>query len=202
MNGLTAEQMGSASLRSGRPKKFLFLPTWLRNCLKSVGRRLTYRCNRFRFVRRGRFVYVGSGLRLSCNRQHKVVIGDNSNVEEYNIWEARTGDIIMGQDCWLGLHNLLMGPVRMGDGVRTGPFVSVLGPKHARLNGQEQLAGSTTIGHNVWISTGAIVHFGVTIGDGAVVGPGAVVTKDVAVGAYVAGNPARDITRMSGLPPP
>ncbi|MNJ02713.1 Virginiamycin A acetyltransferase [compost metagenome] len=39
---------------------------------------------------------------------------------------------------------------------------------------------------------------GVTIGDGAVVAAGAVVHKDVAPGAFVGGNPLRDLSRPSG----
>ncbi len=59
--------------------------------------------------------------------------------------------------------------------------------------------GTTIIGNNVWLSTGCIIHFGVKIGDNAVVGPGSVVTKDVPENAYVAGNPARNITELSNL---
>jgi tetrahydrodipicolinate N-acetyltransferase len=50
-----------------------------------------------------------------------------------------------------------------------------------------------TIGHHVWIGTGATVLPGVTIGDGAVVAAGSVVTSEVPSGALVAGNPARII---------
>ena len=51
---------------------------------------------------------------------------------------------------------------------------------------------------NVMITTGSIILFGVTIGDGAVVGAGSVVTKDVQEGAFVSGNPARDLTKIAG----
>jgi acetyltransferase-like isoleucine patch superfamily enzyme len=59
--------------------------------------------------------------------------------------------------------------------------------------------GMTVIGNNVWLSAGCIIHFGVKIGDNAVIGPGSVVTKDVPENAYVAGNPARNITELSNL---
>jgi maltose O-acetyltransferase len=89
-----------------------------------------------------------------------------------------------------------MGPVEIGDLLSTGPFAAILGPRHALLGKTE---GMTVIGKNVWLSTGSIIHFGVKIGDNAVIGPGSVVTKDVAGNAYVAGNPARNITELSNL---
>ena len=51
----------------------------------------------------------------------------------------------------------------------------------------------TTIGHDVWIGTNAIIKAGVTIGTGAVVASGAIVTKDVEPYAIVGGCPAKVI---------
>lgn len=49
----------------------------------------------------------------------------------------------------------------------------------------------TTIGHDVWIGTNAIIKKGVHIGIGAVIASGAVVTKDVEPYAIVGGCPAK-----------
>jgi acetyltransferase-like isoleucine patch superfamily enzyme len=57
------------------------------------------------------------------------------------------------------------------------------------------------IGNDVFVGARAILLKGVTIGDGAVVGAGSVVTRDVAAGAVVAGNPAREL-RGRGAPQP
>lgn len=51
----------------------------------------------------------------------------------------------------------------------------------------------TTIGHDVWIGSRAIIKQGISIGTGAVVGMGSVVTKDVEPYAVVAGCPAKTI---------
>lgn len=45
-----------------------------------------------------------------------------------------------------------------------------------------------------WIGIGAIILKGVRVGAGARVAAGSVVTRDVAPGAEVAGNPAREVT--------
>ena len=50
-----------------------------------------------------------------------------------------------------------------------------------------------TIGHDVWLGSGAMILSGVTIGHGAAVAARAVVTKDVPPYAIVGGNPARVI---------
>lgn len=53
------------------------------------------------------------------------------------------------------------------------------------------------IGDDVWIGAGAMILKGVSIGDAAVIGAGSVVTKDVPSGTIVAGNPAREVGRVS-----
>lgn len=54
-----------------------------------------------------------------------------------------------------------------------------------------------TIGHHVWIGTGAMVLQGVTIGNGAVVAAGAVVTKDIPPYEVWGGVPAKFIRKRN-----
>ena len=87
-------------------------------------------------------------------------------------------------------------PVSIGEGTAIGPAVQILAADHPRdpeLRRQKIRFGRpVTIGANVWIGGGAIILPGVTIGDDAIVGAGSVVTRDVAAGATVVGNPARE----------
>lgn len=53
------------------------------------------------------------------------------------------------------------------------------------------------IGERVLVGTGAIILKGVTIGNGAVIAAGSVVSRDVPPYRLVAGNPARDIRRVT-----
>ena len=117
-------------------------------------------------------------------------------MDSYNIWNADTGNISVGSNCWIGLHNILMGPLRIGDNFSTGPHVKILGPRHAVFQYENQDRSETVIGNNVAITTGAILLYGVHIGDNAIIGPGSVVNKDVKAGAYVFGTPARDLTKL------
>lgn len=181
---------------SGMKGLTFLLPTCLRNLIKSIYLRFKFLKNRIRYVKKGRFAYLGSHFRFNRKDPYYAYIGARTHVEEFNIWDAQSGDIRVGENCFFGLYNLVMGPVEIGDRVSTGPFARILGPRHAVLGKGE---GITVIGNNAWLSTGCIIHFGVKIGDNAVIAPGSVVTKDVPENAYVAGNPARNITELSNL---
>jgi len=52
------------------------------------------------------------------------------------------------------------------------------------------------------IGSGAVILCGVTIGDGAMVGAGSVVTRDVPPYTVVAGNPAKELRKISPAPRP
>lgn len=69
--------------------------------------------------------------------------------------------------------------------------------KHCWINQQVTVGykgdQAPIIGDNVKIYCGAIVIGNVIVGDGSVIGAGSVVTKDIAEGAVMVGNPAREI---------
>lgn len=52
-----------------------------------------------------------------------------------------------------------------------------------------------TIGNNVFVGVYAVILGPCTIGDNVTIGAGSIVVNDVATGAIVAGNPAREIQK-------
>ena len=108
-------------------------------------------------------------------------------------------NIRLGDDVFLNFDCVILDVVRVtiGDGTQIGPAVQIYAADHprdpeTRRSGLE-FGRPVAIGRHCWIGGGAIVLPGVTVGDDAVIGAGAVVTRDVAQGATVVGNPAREV---------
>ncbi|WP_066705036.1 sugar O-acetyltransferase [Celeribacter ethanolicus] len=108
-------------------------------------------------------------------------------------------NLFLGEEAFLNVGCVVLDSGRVEIGARTmiGPKAQIYCADHHRdpvLRGQLiERALPVTISQDVWIGGGAIVLPGVSIGGRAIVGAGAVVTKNVAPGARVVGNPAREI---------
>ncbi|MCC7340576.1 MAG: NeuD/PglB/VioB family sugar acetyltransferase [Bryobacterales bacterium] len=139
-------------------------------------------------------------------------IGDNRtrqgisaalNAEGHIAQAVRHPSAIMATSASLGAGSILMARVvvntesRVGAGclLNTGCVVE----HHCEIGDFVHLApgvllgGGVKVGEGAFVGLGAMVLPGLSVGSGAVVGAGAVVIRDVAPGATVAGNPARNL---------
>jgi acetyltransferase-like isoleucine patch superfamily enzyme len=174
----------------------LVTPSFVKVIVKRIFWKTVRLYNRCRYIQKGRFVEFGYRFRFDRSAPYRAIVGERTIAEDFNVWNTDLGDITVGKECWFGLNNVVMGPVEIGDKLSTGPYVKILGPRHPVPPQAEKQRQKTTIGNNVWISTGSIILFGVEIGDDAIISAGSVVSKDVPAGAFVGGNPARN---LSGL---
>jgi len=174
----------------------LITPNLLRSNIKKIYWKSIRLYNKIKYIEKGEFVEFGYRFRFSRISPYCASIGHKTIIEEFNVWNAKAGSIIVGENCWFGLHNIVMGPVEIGNEVSTGPYVCILGPRHPVLNSEKRNKEKTTIGNNVWLGTGSIILFGVTIGDNAIISAGSVVSKDVPPHAFMGGNPARDLSKL------
>jgi acetyltransferase-like isoleucine patch superfamily enzyme len=171
-------------------------PTFVKAITKRIFWKIVRFYNRCRYIKKGRFVEFGYRFRFDRSAPFFARVGERTIAEDFNVWNTDLGDITVGKKCWFGLNNVIMGPVEIGDELSTGPYVKILGPRHPVPPQAEKQRQKTRIGNNVWISTGSIILFGVEIGDNAIISAGSVVQKDVPAGAFVGGNPARNLSRL------
>jgi len=173
----------------------LMTPTFVKVIAKRIFWKIVRFYNRCRYIEKGRFVEFGYRFRYDRSAPYRARVGEKTIVEDSNVWNTNLGDITVGKNCRFGLYNIVMGPVEIGDELSAGPYIKILGPRHPVPQAAKKKQ-KTTIGNNVWISTGSIILFGVEIGDNAIISAGSVVVKDVPAGAFAGGNPARN---LSGL---
>lgn len=127
-------------------------------------------------------------------------------------------DNVIGHDVSIGSGTVVEHHVTIGNGVRIhsqafipeysqldddcwiGPNVVITNAKYPRSPGVKANLQGVHVCRKAKVGANATLLPGVVIGEGALVGAGSVVTKDVAPGSVVAGNPAREISRIERLP--
>jgi acetyltransferase-like isoleucine patch superfamily enzyme len=120
-------------------------------------------------------------------------------------------DVYVGDDCIVSCCDR----VEVGAGTLLGHGVQIFDNNSHPTAAAARAADWRAIGHGddrpaeaiahapvvieagAWIGFSSIVLKGVTVGAGAIVAAGSVVTRDVAPGAVVAGNPAREVRSQS-----
>jgi acetyltransferase-like isoleucine patch superfamily enzyme len=111
----------------------------------------------------------------------------------------------IGANCKISSHTFICEGVTIEDRVFVGhgvTFINDLYPRATTPEGTLQSQADwrcipTTVRSGASIGSGATILAGVTIGENAVVGAGSVVTHDVPPNTVVAGNPAREMRRLS-----
>jgi len=130
-------------------------------------------------------------------------LGSKSIIEDFAVINNGVGDVIIGHNTGIGISNVIIGPVTLGNYVMFAQHVVLSGLNHGyeditiptRL--QKVVTKPITIADNVWIGANSVITAGVTIGKHAVIGAGSVVTKDIPEYSVAVGNPARVIKKYN-----
>ncbi|NLR77807.1 acyltransferase [Chitinophaga eiseniae] len=126
-------------------------------------------------------------------------LGDYSTIEDFATVNNGMGAVIIGHHVRVGIGNVLIGPVRIGDNVILAQNIVLSGLNHGYTDPDVPIAqqpcstGEIVVEADCWIGANSVITAGVTIGRHSVVAGGSVVTKNVPPYTIVAGNPARPI---------
>jgi sugar O-acyltransferase (sialic acid O-acetyltransferase NeuD family) len=105
----------------------------------------------------------------------------------------------LGCDVYVAFGASLGGGVKTGDHVSFSPACVVGHDSEigdfSMIAPRALVSGFVRIGRGCYVGAGAMIRQRIEVGDGALVGLGAVVVRNVAPGATVVGNPARELKK-------
>lgn len=154
------------------------------------------------YQHRGKHAVIHHSVRMDTPPYRKFSIGNYSVVESFACINNAVGDVEIGDYTRIGLHNTIIGPVKIGSHVNLAQGITVTALNHnfsdagKRIDEQGVRTNPVKIEDDVWIGTNAVILPGITIGTHSVIAAGAVVTKDVPPHSLVAGVPAKVIKQI------
>lgn len=134
---------------------------------------------------------------------HRFELGKRSVVESFACVNNAVGDVLVGDDSRIGLHNTVIGPVRIGNQVNLAQGVVVSGLNHGFADPHTPIAcqkvttAEIVIDDDVWVGANATITAGVHIGRHVVIGAGSVVTTDIPDHSLAVGAPARVVKKLN-----
>ncbi|WP_158827168.1 acyltransferase [Mucilaginibacter lacusdianchii] len=149
----------------------------------------------------------GSGSKIRTRTRVDVLpfnrfeLGKNSTIEDFCTINNGVGDVLIGEQSLVGMSNVVIGPVTIGNHVIMAQniVISALNHEYRDVNlpihAQPVITSPVVIEDECWIAANAVITSGVTIGKHSVVAAGAVVTKSIPPYSLAVGNPARVIKR-------
>jgi acetyltransferase-like isoleucine patch superfamily enzyme len=133
---------------------------------------------------------------------NRIAFGKGTVVKPFAVIQTGGGRISFGRDCAVSSFNHISAgteEVKIGDFVRLGPNVTILGATRDFKRGvrvmDQSFSKQVVIADDVFIGAGAVILPGCRIGQGAVIGANSVVNNDIPANAIFAGVPAKQISK-------
>ncbi len=151
--------------------------------------------------KRGKGAWVRSGVRMDILPFNSFYMGANAGIESFSVVNNGVGAVYIGNNTLVGMSNVLIGPLKIGNNVIMAQHVVLSGLNHGYediempIMNQKCTTAEIIVEDDCWIGANAVITAGVTIGKHAIVAGGSVVTKNVAAYTIVGGNPAKILKR-------
>lgn len=154
--------------------------------------------NRF-YHQKGKNVIIRSWVRMDVLPFNPFSIGDNSMVEDFTTINNGVGEVRIGNNSLIGLGNVIIGPITVGNNVILAQNIVASGLNHNYADIRQPIyqqgvsVAPIVIEDDCWIGANTVITAGVRIGKHCVIAAGAVVTKNIPPYSVAVGNPARVI---------
>ena len=149
--------------------------------------------------KRGKGSKIRYRTRIDVLPFNRFELGKNSTIEDFCTINNGVGDVLIGDETLIGMSNVIIGPVTIGNNVILAQNIVVSALNHeyrdvtVPIHAQKILTAPIVIEDDCWIAANAVITAGVIIGKHSVVAANAVVTKSIPPYSVAVGNPAKVI---------
>jgi len=153
--------------------------------------------------KKGKGAKICRHTRIDVVPFNNFVLGTKSTIEDYCTINNGVGDVIIGDRTRVGMNNVVIGPVTIGNDVMLAQNIVMSGLNHGYEDiniiprKQPVERKKIIIEDEAWICANCVIVAGVTIGKHSVVAAGAIVTKSIPAYSVAVGNPARVIKQYN-----
>lgn len=151
--------------------------------------------------KKGKGSLIRRRVRMDVMPFNMFEIGQDSTIEDFSTINNGVGDVIIGDRTRIGMSNVLIGPVNIGNDVMFAQNIVLSGLNHGYEDitivphKQKVTKAPIIIEDEVWLGANVVVVAGVTIGKHSVIAAGSIVTKNIPAYSVAVGNPARVIKK-------
>jgi len=148
---------------------------------------------------RGKGSVIRTSARMDLLPFNNFALGSNSFIEDFSTINNGVGDVAIGNNTLVGIGNVVIGPVNIGNNIIIAQYVVISGLNHnyesidIPISDQAINKKRISIDDDCWIGANVVITAGVNIGKHSVVAAGSVVTKNIPPFSVAAGNPAKVI---------
>jgi acetyltransferase-like isoleucine patch superfamily enzyme len=153
--------------------------------------------------KKGKGSLIRRRVRMDVMPFNMFKIGLNSTIEDFSTINNGVGDVIIGDRTRIGMSNVLIGPVNIGNDVMFAQNIVLSGLNHGYEDitivphKQKVTKAPIIIEDEVWLGANVVVVAGVSIGKHSVIAAGSIVTKNIPSYSVAVGNPARVIKKFN-----